>query len=210
LNVLRSRKRGVPQVVSEKVPPSNKESGSFPTIKRESTMRNPMPSQNEKRLLAENEDLRKQLAEKERELQSVKASIPTPEVSVGYVTPIVDYPQAAPAAASSGSIRSLYFPAPTHEGIFDSRYASTIKNEGESLYLLKLVSETEAEVHLDNSKITINKAKHSPEMILDPVCDGVRSPMNQILGIRMTAPGKARLEGDDWRVYEKVKLTYEY
>jgi len=34
--------------------------------------------------------------------------------------------------------------------------------------------------------------------------------MNTILGIRMTAPGKARLEGDDWRVYEKVKLTYEY
>lgn len=210
LNVFRSRKKGTPQSGSDKVSPSNRESASFPAIKREGTMKGPLPSQNERKLLAENEELRKQLAEKERELQSLKSSIPTPEVSAGYVTPVIDFPQAEPVAVSPGSVRSLYFPAPTPDGLFDSRYASSSRIEGESLYVLRLISEVEAEVEFDNSRISVNKAKNSPEQILDPVCEGTRSPMNTILGIRMTAPGKARLEGDDWRVYEKVKLTYEY
>lgn len=153
-------------------------------------------------------ELEKIIATQKKQIDTLKASIPTPEVSTGYSAPPADFQQ-APTPAPSVS-RSIFFPAPTPDGLFVSRYSSPTKLEGESLYILKLSSESEAEVHFDNSRISINKAKNSPEQILDPVCEGIRDPMNQILGIRMTAPGKARLEGDDWRVYEKVKLTYEY
>ena len=163
----------------------------------------------EKQLLEKIRELEDKLIEKQKDLDSLNASTPIPEVSAGYSVPI-EPPQPNQVETSVAPGRSLFFPAPTFEGVFDSRYASPVKNEGESLYILKLVSEVEAEVHLDNSKIAFNKARHSPERILDPVCDGQRSPLNKIIGIKMTAPGKARLEGDNWRVYEKVKLTYDY
>jgi hypothetical protein len=209
-NFIRGRGRSSRQRDRESRSATSREPSSPPMIKRDGVVKPPIPSSSERKLQEENEGLRKQLAEKEKELQSLKASIPTPEVSAGYVTPVIDFPQPEPVATSSAPVRSLYFPAPTPEGLFDSRYASSSRIEGESLYVLRLISEVEAEVEFDNSRISVNKARNSPEQILDPVCEGARSPMNQILGIRMTAPGKARLEGDDWRVYEKVKLTYEY
>jgi hypothetical protein len=157
-------------------------------------------------------ELEKKLAAKDAEIEALKTKVPQPEVSSDYAVIPADYQQpttAFPPPAQSSN-RSIYFPAPTPDGLFVSRYSSPTKIEGESLYILKLSSESEAEVHFDNTRLSINKAKNSPEQILDPVCEGIRDPMNQISGIRMISPGKARLEGDDWRVYEKVKLTYEY
>lgn len=101
----------------------------------------------------------------------------------------------------------LYAHLPEPDGTFK---VSELKQEPgwDALYSLRLVASDSATVSMLNNPDRFQAALQSPQQYLSPACEYEIRPPSAATRINVLKPGRAILEGQRWKVHEKMKIEF--